>query len=292
MELKAAGTAWVTMLQVALEQLVPDEQRIIHDPLAYRLLPAPLKGLVNLCRIDSLRQMLLSVVDRRGPGIRGGLLCRKRYVDEKLKEALEAGIQLVVILGAGFDTRAYRIPELTSLQVYEVDLPQNIRSKKKALQRLFGRVPAHVKLVSVDFDHQELEGALQQAGYSGEQPGFFILEGVTQYIAEGTVQKIFEFLRKAPPESRLVFTYVRKDFIEGKHLYGLGALYHEMRVKTQLWQFGLEPEAAGTFLRQYAWKELEQAGNVEYEERYLKPVKRVIPLMEVERIVYAERAAN
>jgi len=218
MPIKAAGTAWVPMLQVAIEQLVPDEQRITRDPLAYRLLPPPLKGLVNLCRIEPLRQVLLNVVDRKGPGIRGGLLCRKRYIDEKLKEALDAGVQSVVILGAGFDTRAYRISELASLQVYEVDLPQNIQAKKEELQRLFGRVPAHVKLVSMDFDCQELEEVLQQTGYSGEQPSFFIWEGVTQYISETAVQKGFDFLRKAQVRSQLVFTYVRKDFIEGRRL--------------------------------------------------------------------------
>lgn len=292
MENKAAKTAWGPMVQVALEQLVPDEQRIIHDAVAYRLMPAPLKGLVNLCRIDLLRHMLLNLVNRRVPGIRGGLLCRKSYIDEKLIEALNAGVQSVVILGAGFDTRAYRIAELASLQVYEVDLPQNIQSKRVELQRLFGGVPTHVKLVSMDFGSQELEGALQQAGYSGGQPSFFIWEAVTQYISETAVRKVFEFLRKAPVRSQLVFTYVRKDFIEGKCMYGLDVLYHQTRVKKQLWKFGLEPEAIGAFLGQYAWKELEQVGSAEYQERYLKPMKRVLLVMEVERTVHAERMAN
>lgn len=216
MENKAAKTAWGPMFQVALEQLVPEGQRVIHDPIAYQLMPAYLKGLVNLCRLGTLRRTLLNLADRQVPGIRGGVLCRKRYVEGKLGDALNAGFQSIVVLGAGFDTLAYRVPDLASRQVYEVDLPQIIQSKEARLQRLFGWVPAHVKLVSIDFDSQELEAVLRQAGYLGAEPAFFVWEGVTQYISETAVRSVFEFFRKASSGSQLVFTYVRKDFIEGK----------------------------------------------------------------------------
>jgi methyltransferase (TIGR00027 family) len=277
------------MLQVALEQQVPQAQRIIDDPLAYRFLPLALKSLVNLCRIAPLRHLIVKAVDQRGPGVRAGLLCRKRYIDEKLLLALNTGIRSVVILGAGFDTRAYRMPELASLQIYEVDMLQNIDAKKKTLQLLYGQIPDHVTFVAVDFDRQDLRNELQQAGYSEQCLSFFIWEGVTQYIHEKSVRKVFEFLNKAQKQSRLVFSYVREDFIKGEKVYGLEGLYHETRVKSRLWQFGLEPETVGAFLAQYGWEELEQVGSVEYEERYLKPVKRVMPVMEVERLVHAER---
>jgi methyltransferase (TIGR00027 family) len=291
-ENKAAKAAWGPMFQVALEQLLPEEQRVIHDDVAYQLMPSSLKGLVNLCRIGFVRRTLLNLVDRWVPGICGGVLCRKRYIEGKLNDALNAGIQSVVVLGAGFDTLAYRVSKLASRQVYEVDLPQIIQSKKIELQRLFGRVPDHVKMVSMDFESRELEVGLQQVGYSGVKPTFFIWEGVTQYISETAVRKGFESFRKAPPGSQLVFTYIRKDFIEGKQMYGLKVLYHQTRVEKQLWQFGLEPEAIGAFLGQYSWKELEQVGSVEYQERYLVPVNRSLLVMEIERAVHAERMAN
>jgi len=207
---------------------------------------------------------------------------------QTLSDALNAGIQSVVVLGTGFDTLAYRVPDLASRQVYEVDLPQIIQSKEAELQRLFGRVPAHVKLVSIDFDSQELEVVLQQAEYSGAKPTFFVWEGVTQYVSETAVRKVFGFLRKASPGSQLVFTYVRKDFIDGKQMYGLSVLYHQTRVRKQLWQFGWEPEAVRAFLDQYSWKELEQVGSTEYQERYLEPANRSLLVMEVERAVHAE----
>jgi methyltransferase (TIGR00027 family) len=149
-----------------------------------------------------------------------------------------------------------------------------------------------VTLVSVDFDSQALEGALQQAGYSGEEQVFFIWEGVTQYVSETAVREIFEFLRTAAPGSQLVFTYIRKDFIAGKQMYRLELLHNRVLVKKQLWQFGFEPEAIGAFLGQHSWQEIEQAGSSEYQERYLEPINRDLLVMEIERAVHARRMAH
>lgn len=236
--------------------------------------------------------MLLSLVDQIVPGIRGGVLCRKRYIEDKLNAAINTGIQSIVILGCGYDTLAYRLHALASRHVYEVDYPQVIQSKEAALQRLFGKVPAHVKLVPQDFESQGLDTALRQAGFPESEPAFFKWEGVTQYISEAAVRKTFEFLQKAPPESQLVFTYIRKDFIDGKQVYGLRVLYRQTRAGTKFWKFGLEPEAVGAFLSQYSWKELERVGSAEYQERYIKPVNRKLLVMKVERIDHACRIDN
>lgn len=292
MEKQAAKTAWGPMVQVALEQSIPAEQRVIHDALAYRLLPAALKRMVNLLRIDPLRRLLFRITESKAPGLRGGLLCRKRYIDDKLQEALEGDVQSVVILGAGFDTRAYRLPGLASRQVYEVDLPPNVQAKKEALQRLLGEVPAHVKLVGMDFDSQDLGEMLRAAGYSEQRPAFFLWEGVTQYIPGASVHKVLAFLSRAAAQSQLVFSYIRQDFIEGKKVYGQALLYSQTRLKKQLWQFGLAPEAVAALLAPYGWRELEQVGNAEYQERYLKPANRALAVMEVERMVHAEKCRD
>jgi methyltransferase (TIGR00027 family) len=292
MESKAPKTAMGPVFQVALEQLVPEEQRVIHDSVAYRLMPLVLKGFINLCRFDPIRRTVFNLMDHQVPGIRGGILCRKRFINEKMGEAVKAGIKTVVVLGAGFDTLAYRSSESNSMQFYEVDYPQIILSKTAELQREFQQVPAHVKLVSMDFENQELMSVLRQAGYSEENPTFFVWEGVTQYISETSVRKVFEFFKTAPPGSMLVFTYIRRDFIEGKHMYGLDVLYRQTRVQKQLWKFGMDPQAIGTLLGHYSWIELEQVGNVEYQERYLEPVKRNLLVMDVERAVHAERISN
>jgi methyltransferase (TIGR00027 family) len=292
MENKAAKTAFGPLFQVALEQLVPQEQRLIHDAVAFQFLPACLQGVVNLCRVGVVRNILLALINLGGPGIRGGVLCRKRYITDKLGNALRAGMQSFVILGCGFDPLAYRVPELTTRQVYEVDLPEVIRASELILQRLFGQVPRHVKLIPIDFNNEDLLLGLINAGFSMTIPAFFVWEGVSQYISESAVGKVFTFLKQTSSGSELVFTYIRKEFIDGKQLYGQRFLYRQTRLMKQLWLFGLEPKEIEIFLEQYAWKVVDQAGNVEYQERYLTPVNRILPIMEVEKAVFAERKAG
>jgi methyltransferase (TIGR00027 family) len=286
---KAARTAKSPTFQVALEQLVPAEQRVINDPLAQRLMPAQLQALLTVCRIGPLRRLLPRLADIQVPGVVGGLLCRKRYIDERLQAALQAGITSVVILGAGFDTRAYRLPGLSSVRVYEVDLPENSEAKRTAVRRALGEEPAHVSLVGTDLNREDLLGALQSAGYSAGQPAFYIVEGVTQYIPEAAVRRTFRFLAQAAQSSQLVFTYVRRDFIQGENLYGLPVLYKQTRGRGELWQFGWTPEEIAPFLAEYGWRELEQVGSAEYQERYVQPLHRQMRVMEVERAVWAER---
>ena len=140
----ASGTALGPMLAVAAEQYIPQAQRLLHDELAYQFLPTPYKILASLFRWPPVRKFMSSIAEKRGRGVWGGVLCRKRYIDDKLAEALQDGIQAVVNLGAGLDTRLYRIPAVSALPVFEVDLPENIAYKKRKLQQVFGKAPAHV----------------------------------------------------------------------------------------------------------------------------------------------------
>lgn len=281
-------TAYRVMFYVALEQYQPNEQRLIHDDLARQMLPGCLKLLLGIFGFKPLRQGFLSLIERGFPGTRGGL-CRKRYIDDKLVEALSSGIDTVVILGAGLDTRAYRIPQLSTLTVYEVDLPQMIAYKESILRQLYGSVPSHVRLIPIDFDRQALEDALKSHGCSPDQKSFFIWEGVTQYISETAVRTVFGFLAKVRPGSRIVFTYIVKDFIDGEKTYGLERLYRQTRV---VWRFGLLPSQVAAFIGEYTWKELEQVGADEYRQLYLNPMGRTETVMEIERMVYAEKTMN
>ncbi len=88
----------------------------------------------------------------------------------------------VVIVGAGFDTRAYRIPGIDRARVFEIDLPRLQERKLKAIDALFeARLPM-VEYLSVDFETQDLADALRSHGMDFSRPAFFVWEGVTQYL--------------------------------------------------------------------------------------------------------------
>jgi methyltransferase (TIGR00027 family) len=277
------------MVTVAVEQTFPEEKRLLSDDVAYRFLPLAGKAVVTLTRFPPARALLIGLSERDSPGIWGGMLRRKRYVDDKAIEGLSAGMAAVVNLGAGFDTRAYRLPSLRAVPVFEVDLPENIERKQAKLRQVFGRVPDHVTLVPIDFDRQDLAAVLPLHGHRIEEKTFFIWEGVTQYLTESGVRRIFDYLAKAQTGSRLVFTYVRKDFLDGTCLFGLSARSQVVRVKERLWRFGLAPDQVAESLAEYSWRELEQMGSREAAAWYPTPSGRTLEASETERAVYAEK---
>lgn len=108
--------------------------------------------------------------------------------------------------------------------------------------RLGGGVPP------IDFDRQDLGDVLRSYGQRPEEKTFFIWEGVTQYLTETSVRQTFAYLAKAPMGGRPVFTYVQKAFLDGTSRFGLSAHSQVVRIKEQLWRFGLAPDQVATFL--------------------------------------------
>jgi methyltransferase (TIGR00027 family) len=286
---KAAQTGSVPTTIVAIEQHFSEGARIINDDLAYRILPFGMRAYVWLTRPSLARDWMVRVAEKRSPGVWAMVMCRKRYIDDKVAEAAVDQAETVVNLGAGFDTQAYRLPALAKVPVWEVDQPANIDAKRSRLRKVFGEVPAHVTLVPIDFDREELGAVLASHGYAADTRTFFIWEGVTQYLAEAGIQTTFDFLAKAPAGSRLVFTYVRKDFMDGKTFYGQEYLHKRMVLKDKAWLFGIDPEDVADFIGVYGWRVHEHLGYEELAERYVKPTGRRLVSMALERVVYAEK---
>jgi len=272
---------------VAIEQHFPAAQRIVDDEMAVRLLPPGGIMFVRLLRTRWLRDWIIGLSEKRNPGIWGGLLCRKRYIDEKIVEC-RAGIEAVVNLGAGFDTRPFRLPALSGLPIWEVDQSQNVQAKEKRIRSACGTIPTNVKLVSVDFDHDDLGSRLADHGYSAAKRTFFVWEAVTQYLTERGVRATFDWLAQTAAGSRLAFTYIRKDFLTGENLYGWGDGYSRF-VATGIWLFGMEPGAWPDFLNHYGWRIIEDVGYDELGARYVKPTGRPFSSTPVERMVYAQK---
>ena len=242
---------------------------------------------VRLLRPRRMRDWIIGLSEKSNPGIWGGLLCRKRYIDEKLV-ASRNEIESVVNLGAGFDTRPYRLPALSGLSVWEVDQCENVEAKERRLRKAFGTIPANVKLVHADFDRDDLGAILAAHGYSAGKLTFFVWEAVTQYLTEQGVRTTFDWLAKAAPASRLAFTYVRKDFLDGKTFYGWESGYRQF-VASNVWLFGMDPEDCPTFLKDYGWRIVEDVGYDELADKYILPTGRRVVAAPVERMVYAER---
>jgi methyltransferase (TIGR00027 family) len=284
----AAQTAFGPMVLTAVEQNEPPDRRLADDDLAELFLPATMRWLVRATRWGPARRLMIRGSEFTGPGLWVNMACRKRFIDDKLKEALD-DIDAVVILGAGLDTRAYRLNRQVRIPVFEVDLPVNIARKAKTVRRVLGGLPLSVRLVALDFERDDLLTSLAEHGYRTDYRAFFVCEGVTQYLTEDGVRRTLEGLRAAAPGSRLVFTYVRRDFIDGTNRYDTRTLYRNVRERQQLWRFGLEPDEVAGFIADYGWRLVEQAGPDEFVQRYVEPTGRKLNASQLEWSAYAEK---
>jgi methyltransferase (TIGR00027 family) len=280
-------TAVGPMTIIAVDQ--HESHPLVRDKLARQMLPAGVRLMSSLTRWRPIRRWLVKATEQRAPGLWASMLCRKRYIHDKLVEAIDDGIGAVVILGAGLDTLAYRLPALGATPVFEVDLPANIKRKRSRLCALFGEVPNSVTLVPTDFQAEGLAETMAAAGYSRGAKTFFVWEAVTQYLTEDEVRKTFDFLADATHGSRLVFTYIRNDFLDGTASYGAAALHREFVMRRRLWHFGIDPDRVGEFLTHHSWLAVDQLGSSEFTSKYLRPNGRELPVSDIERSVYAEK---
>jgi methyltransferase (TIGR00027 family) len=284
----AAQTAFGPMVQAAIEQYEPPERRLVFDDLALPILPAGQRALVRAMRWPLLRRLTISAGELAVPGSWALIACRKRYIDDKIDEAL-GNIDAVVVLGAGMDTRAYRLAHRSNIPIFEVDLPVNIERKKAAVRRAIGGVPASIHLVPLDFERDDLISTLTGHDYRADARTLFIWEGVTQYLTADAVRATLGALQAAPTGSRLVFTYVRKDFIDGVNMYGAAILYRRFRKRQQVWRFGLDPDEVAEFVAEYGWRLVEQAGPDYFVRRYIEPTGRDLTASQLEWSAYAEK---
>jgi methyltransferase (TIGR00027 family) len=276
------------MVLAAVEQNEPPGRRLVDDDLADLFLPARLRLLVAATRFAPVRNLMIRWSEWSGPGLWANLACRKRFIADKLAEALD-DIDAVVILGAGLDTRPYLLTRQVRLPIFEVDLPINISRKAQTVRRALGEPPLSVRLVALDFERDDLLTSLAEHGYRTDYRAFFICEGVTQFLTEDGVRRTLEGLRAAAPGSRLVFTYVRRDFIDGTNRYGTRTLYRSVRQRRQLWHFGLQPDEVAGFIADYGWRLVEQAGPDDLVRRYVAPTGRKLEASQLEWSAYAEK---
>src|SRR5262245_39721806 len=131
---RSSHTAALVALYRAIESSSPPATRLFDDSFAPLFLGWRFRTALRLARLPVISTaMPWSLVDGHWSGPRGTVAVRTRYIDDCLVDALRHGVKQVVILGAGFDCRAYRIPEITQSRVFETDHPATQTVKKRRL---------------------------------------------------------------------------------------------------------------------------------------------------------------
>jgi methyltransferase (TIGR00027 family) len=269
----------------ALEVFHPEGERIYDARFDYRLLPAYGRWLM----LPGIRQTLSAALEKTGMGTASMLWCRTRFIDDALASALEQGVRQVACLGAGFDTRAYRIRGAERARFFELDLPEPQSLKRERLQWVLGSLPEHVVFVPIDFDRQSVADELTSAGYRAGEPAFFIWEGVTQYLTVEAVDATLSFVKSATPGSQIAFTYIDRGIIDGSNRSRTDQqIMSRVARRGMPWVLGLAPAGVEKWLEQRGFTLLDHAGATDYRDRYLAPVGRQATVYAGERMVLAE----
>jgi methyltransferase (TIGR00027 family) len=204
---RSSRTAETMALFRTLETARPPSRRLFRDPFARSFLTGVLRLAAQGAAVPGLRSLLLRYLDRRLPGALSSGIARTRLIDDWLLDHVAAGARQIVILGAGFDTRAWRLPGLAGLPVFEVDHPATGAEKRRRLA-LAGLDPARVVAVALDFDRESLATALTRAGFDAALRAVIVWEGVTNYLTAEAVAAVVEWAGGLAAGSGFIFTYV------------------------------------------------------------------------------------
>jgi methyltransferase (TIGR00027 family) len=243
-------TARQNALFRALEARRPAADRVADDPLAVKFLGLEFRALAVAGRAPPARRLIESVIDRRWPCVRGGVVARTRLIDEAIAAALP-GVQQVLILGAGYDSRAYRLAQLRDVAVFEVDHPATQAAKRRILRRGSVQIPASVRFVPVEFGADDPATRLAAAGFASGAATLVLWEGVTNYLDAASVDATFSFLASAiAPGSPVLFTYVDRAMLDGSAAFeGATTTLRAVRRVGEPLTFGLNPGEVPGYLR-------------------------------------------
>ena len=199
---EASRTALGTAYLRAAHQLLDAPPRILEDPVAVRLLGQDASK--NIC--DAAERY-------RTPGtsaLRSHVVLRSRFAEDRLAAAVQRGVSQYVILGAGFDTFAFRQPDWAkSLKIFEIDHRDTQLVKRSFLTKAGLDLPANLRFAQIDFEHDSLLEGLGRHHISLEEPTFFSWLGVTMYLKEAAIDAALKSMAAYPAGSEVVLTFNR-----------------------------------------------------------------------------------
>jgi len=268
---KPSETAFFAALRRAIAHKDYGDERLGPDHLAGLFLPTHFRFFLRFekVRLNTKEKLNVSL-----PGLNEYMIARTAYFDELFIDALNDRIPQIVLLGAGYDTRAYRFTKVNSAtNVFELDAEPTQNRKLKCFKKGRIDIPQHVKLVPIDFNEESIRDVLEEAGYDNREKTLFIWEGVSYYLEAESVDTTLELVSKSlHNESTIAFDYtisLSDDTVDD--LYGVQEFTQTMKKHhaNEELMFSIDEGKVASFLEQRNLKVVEHLDNEEIERRYL-----------------------
>jgi methyltransferase (TIGR00027 family) len=161
----------------------------------------------------SLAKTTQAAREKRGIGLQAArvmadlIALRTAAIDTAVRTAIAGGATQLVILGAGYDGRAWRMTELGGVSVFEVDHPATQGDKRARLSDM-RPVTDVVRFVPIDFERESLAAALERAGHDSSAPTCWIWEGVVMYLTRDAMRAtLTDLAGRSAPGSTLIINY-------------------------------------------------------------------------------------
>lgn len=286
MKYLASSTAERVTFVRACESRRHESERVCYDPLAEELLGPKYKMYYG-------NRLMLQILGMKARLYRIGLfefiVARTRYIDDCVQRCISEGVEQVVVLGAGFDSRAYRIEGLKRIKVFEVDHPATQRVKVSRIHGILGTLPENVVYVAVNFDKESLGERLLKTHYDTQLKTLFIWEGVTYYLAAEAVDATLAFVaRNSGAGSGIVFDYIAPEIVDGADLpLSVLKMMRKFTQYTEPLKFGIRDAFLEEYLAARGFHLEEKVSRDQLKRAYFHGMNRSRPLMNGLSIAYA-----
>jgi methyltransferase (TIGR00027 family) len=265
----ASRTAEYIALYRALETTETRREPLFRDPFAQHLLTGSRQRAFRFANVPGMRSALERYADWRAPGARTSAIGRTRFIDDIVRDEVARGVRQLVILGAGYDSRAHRLEPLAKLPVFEVDRADTQAEKRARIAVLPG-ARKDVRYVAVDFQKQDLATQLADAGWRADHTSLFLWEGVTNYLDAKAVATVLDMVGLTEKGSAIVFTYIHRGVIDRSVRFeGADKLVGSVEKLGEPWRFGLVPDDLPAYLAGFGLVLEQDHGADEYRARYL-----------------------
>lgn len=281
-ERQPSRTALATAALRAAHQVFDAPPRILEDPVALALLGTSAEA--DLRRNDTHYQ------SPRARALRAQLVLRARYAEDRLAAAIVRGVRRLVILGAGFDTFAYRQPAWARpLRILEVDHAATQAAKRERLAAAGVLPPANLAYAQIDFERESLAEGLARQGVTPAEPVFFTWLGVSMYLKDEAVNAVWRTVAGFPAGSEIVFDFAPAPTGDAEQDAGIDALARLAAQAGEPWLSSYEPRALAHRLRALGFAAVEFLTPDEAGMRYLKDCPADLPTPRRTTIASARR---
>ncbi len=293
---KPSFTAEIDAVIRTFETEKPESERLCYDPFARGFLSTT-NRVIGM--IPPLRKLGLWYLEQKHPFILDCIPARTRYIDKYVSECVDVGLEQLIILGAGYDSRAYRIEGLKGkVTVFEVDHPATQKRKIELVKKMMDPIPSNVVYVPIDFNKETLPQRMSESGYDKDKKSLFIWEGVTPYLTAKAVDETLQVVAKnSGSGSSIIFNYILKSVVDGtcqlegareiRKAFSRGGTLDLRSNRGDRLMFGLEEETIEAFLSERGFGQIKDISGDYYEAQYFTGPNRNRKGCCLCRVVYA-----